>query len=74
MVEFKQLNTDLFPKEKLENFLNNLFTAHESEIIFSVDSNMSFGEYLQNKILSTRFKIMKNGIWINHEKEFIYQT
>lgn len=44
MVEFKQLNTDLFPKEKLENFINNLFTAHESEIIFSVDSNMSFGE------------------------------
>ena len=72
MIQFYQSNTDLFSKGKLENFINHLFIEHESEIIFSFDSNMSFGEYLQNKILIEKLKITKKGIWVNREKEFIY--
>jgi len=72
MIQFYQSNTDLFSKGKLENFINHLFIEHESEIIFSFDSNMTFGEYLQNKILIEKLKITKKGIWVNREKEFIY--
>jgi hypothetical protein len=72
MIEFKQSNEYPFPKEKLENFINNLFIEHESEIIFSFDKNMSYGEYLQNKVFIEKLKITKKGIWINHEKEFVF--
>lgn len=72
MIEFNQSNENSFPKEKLENFLNNLFIEHDSEIIFSFDKTMSFGEYIQNKVLIEKLKITKKGMWINHEKEFIY--
>ncbi|WP_369753693.1 hypothetical protein AB3G34_05370 [Flavobacterium sp. WC2409] len=72
MIEFNQSNENPFPKEKLESVLNNLFIEHESEIIFSFDKNMSYGEYLQSKILIKKLKITKKGIWINHEKEFIF--
>jgi hypothetical protein len=37
MVEFNQSNEYSFPKENLENFINNLFIEHEYEIIFSFD-------------------------------------
>ena len=61
-----------FPKDRLEDLLNNLSTEHESEIIFSFDKNMSYDEYIRNKILIEELKISKKEIWINHEKEFIY--
>ena len=72
MIEFNQSNEYPFPKEELENFINNLFIEHESEIIFSFDKNMSYGEYIQCKIIIEKLKITKKGIWINHEKEFIF--
>ena len=61
-----------FPKDRLEDLLNNLSTTHETEIIFSFDKNMSYDEYIQNKILIEGLKISKKEIWINHEKEFIF--
>lgn len=61
-----------FPKEKLQDFLNNLFIEQETEIIFSFDKNMSYGEYIQAKTLIRNLTIKKKGILINHEKEFVF--
>lgn len=72
MVQFNERNEYDFPKEKLEKFLNNLFIEHECEVIFSFDKNLSYSEYIQDKILIEKLVVKKKGIWINHEKEFIY--
>jgi hypothetical protein len=62
-----------FPKEDLENFINNLrHVEHDMEIIFSFDKNMSYEEYLQDIILIEKLKITKKAITINHEKEFVF--
>jgi biopolymer transport protein ExbD len=72
MIQFYETNEYNFPKEKLEEFLNNLFIEHKSEIIFSYDKNMSYEEYIQNKILVRNLVIKRKGIWINYNQEFIY--
>lgn len=72
MIQFYETKEYDFPKEKLQDFLNNLFIEHESEIIFSFDKNLSFEEYIQNKILIEKLVIKKKGIWINPNIEFIY--
>ncbi len=72
VMQFKETNEYNFPKEKLQDFLNNLFIEHECEIIFSFDKNLSFGEYIQDKILIEKLVVKKKGIWINHNQEFVY--
>ena len=72
MIQFYETNEYDFPKEELQKKLNDLFIEHECEIIFSFDKNLSFGEYIQDKILIEKLVIKKKGIWINREKEFIY--
>jgi len=72
MVQFYETKEYDFPKEKLQDFLNKLFIEYECEIIFSFDKDLSFGEYIQDKILIEKLVIKKKGIWINHDKEFIY--
>lgn len=72
MVQFKETNEYDFSKEKLEEFLNNLFIERECEVVFSFDKSMSYEEYIQDKILIEKLVIKKKGIWINHYKEFIY--
>jgi hypothetical protein len=66
-----KINDDIYSNKELSN-LNNLFIEHECEIIFSFDKNLSFGEYIQDKILIEKLVLKKKGIWINHNKEFIY--
>jgi len=72
MLQFYDTKEYDFPKEKLQDFLNNLFIEHECEIIFSFDKDLSFGEYVQDKTLIEKLVVKKKGIWINHNKEFIY--
>lgn len=72
MVQFNETNEYDFSKVKLEEFLNNLFIEHECEVVFSFDKSMSYEEYIQDKILIENLVIKKKGIWINHNKEFIY--
>ena len=72
MIQFKETNEYDFPKEKLEEFLNNLFIEHECEVIFTFDKNLSYVEYIQDKILIEKLVVKKKGIWINHNKEFIF--
>lgn len=72
MIQFYETNEYDFPKKQLENFLNKMRIEHESEIIFSFDKNISYGEYIQNKILIRSLILKKKGIWINHNKEFIF--
>jgi hypothetical protein len=66
-----KINEEIFSNKELSN-LNNLFIEHECEIIFSFDKNLSFGEYIQDKIMIENLVIKKKGIWINYDKEFIY--
>jgi hypothetical protein len=66
-----KINNDIYSVNELSN-LNNLFIERECEIIFSFDKNLSFGEYIQDKILIKKLVIKKKGIWINHNKEFVY--
>ena len=72
VIQFKETNEYDFSKEKLEEFLNNLFIERECEVVFSFDKSMSYGEYVQDKILIEKLVIKKKGIWINHNKEFIF--
>ena len=67
-----KLNEDVYSISELPNYLNNLFIEHESEIIFSFDSNLSYGEYIQYKILINNLVITKKGIKINRSREFIF--
>jgi hypothetical protein len=71
MVQFYDTKEYDFPKEKLQDFLNNLFVEHECEIMFSFDQDLSFDEYIQDKILIEKLVVKKKGIWINLYKEFI---
>lgn len=65
--------TDLvFSTKELSNYLNNLVTEHKCEIVFSFDKNLSFGEYVQYKILISNLVIKNKNISMNHNKEFIY--
>ncbi|WP_264563861.1 hypothetical protein [Flavobacterium sp. N3904] len=66
-----KINDSIYSVNELSN-LNNLFIERECEIIFSFDKNLSFGEYIQDKILIEKLVIKKKGIWINHNKEFVY--
>lgn len=67
-----QFQNQIFSKNELPNFLNSLFKNQKSIIVFSYDRNMSFGEYVQDKILLENLKINNTTVAINHNKEFIY--
>jgi hypothetical protein len=66
-----KINNDIYSVKELSN-LNNLYNERDCEIIFSFDKNLSFEEYIQYKILIKKLVIKKKGIWINHNKEFVY--
>lgn len=68
---FVKINNTIYSNTQLSK-LNDLFIEHECEIVFSFDKNVSFGEYIQDKILIDKLVVQKKGIWINHKKEFIY--
>jgi hypothetical protein len=65
------VNGFMIVKGKLESFISE-FTGNKNEIIFSFDKNLSFGEYIQDKILIEKLVIKKKGIRINYNKEFVY--
>ena len=67
-----QFNDEIFSKNELPNFLNSLSKNQKSNIVFSYDRNMSFGEYVQDKIFLENLKIINMTVSINYNKEFIY--
>ena len=62
---------DVFSKNELQGFINNLLSQHKSEIVFSYDKGMSFGKYIQYKFF-VKHLITSKGITINSKKEYIY--
>ncbi len=68
LVHFKD---EVFSKNELQGFINNLFIEHKSEIVFSYDKGMSFGKYIQYKFF-VKHLIAPKGITINSKKEYIY--
>lgn len=71
-VKFNDSKSIDFPKEKLQESLDNLVLESETEIFFSFDKNMSFGTYIQNKIFVEKIKSTKKGISFNRKLEYIY--
>ncbi|WP_016989439.1 hypothetical protein [Flavobacterium sp. ACAM 123] len=50
-----QFNYKVFPKNELAKNLNNVFIEHECEVSIFYDKNISFGEYIQDKIFFSEF-------------------
>ena len=69
LVHFKD---EVFSKNELRAFINNLFMEDKSEIVFSYDKGMSFGKYIQYKFFIRKLIITKKGITLNKNKEYIY--
>ncbi|MGV9003622.1 hypothetical protein [Flavobacterium sp.] len=65
-------NNQLVEKPKLEDYLNNLKVEKETEIYVGYDKNLSFEEYLVNRLMIKKVSITKLGLNINYKKEYIY--
>lgn len=62
-----------FPKNNLKPFLDSLVINPKAEIKFSYDKNMTYGDYIQCKILVEKMIQEKiNFVFINNKEEFIY--
>ena len=69
LVHFKD---EVFSKNEVQAFINNLFTEHKSRIVFSYDKGMSFGKYIQYQFFIENLIITKKGVTRNNNKEYIY--
>jgi hypothetical protein len=62
-----------FPKNNLKPFLDSLIINPKAEIKFSYDKNMSYGDYIQCKILVKTIADKKIPfVFINEDEEFIF--
>lgn len=74
---FKANGTILFNNQELKDaelnsYLNNLKTKHETELVVGYDQNLSFENYLKNRLIAKEIIITKLGLSIDYSKEFIY--
>lgn len=62
-----------FPKNNLKPFLDSLVINPKAEIKFSYDKNMTYGDYIQCKILVKTIIDQKIPlVFINEEEEFVF--
>jgi hypothetical protein len=62
-----------FPKNNLKPFLDSLVINPKAEIKFSYDKNMTYGDYIQCKILVKAIIDQKIPlVFINEEEEFVF--
>ncbi|MEO6174895.1 MAG: hypothetical protein ABIP27_07075 [Flavobacterium circumlabens] len=62
-----------FPKNNLKPFLDSLVINPKAEIKFSYDKNMTYGDYIQCKILVKTIIDKKIPlVFINEEEEFVF--
>jgi hypothetical protein len=59
-------------KEELQNYLDSLSSDKPNKIIFCFAKDLSYGNYIQDKILIEKLVIKRTGIWVNRIQEFIY--
>ncbi len=62
----------VFSKNELGDFINNLSVDNKSKIFFSFDKGMSFGKYIEYEFFLKQMVITKKGIVINNNLEYIY--
>lgn len=73
MIEYRGRKTYDFPKDNLKPFLDSLIINPKAEIVFSYDKKMTFGNYIQCKILVKKIVDKKIPfVFISEEKEYIY--
>lgn len=65
-------NEQIFSKNELQNFINNLLIERKTEIVFAYDKGMSFGKYIEYEFFIKNILITKKGISINHNFKYIY--
>lgn len=66
-------NTYDFPRNDLRAFIDSLNINPKAEIKFSYDKNMTYGDYIQCKILVEKvMQTKKDYVYINKNKEFIF--
>lgn len=61
-----KFNSQLLKKDELQGYINNLMIENKSEIFVSFDKNLSYDEYIKNKIFINSIKITKKGILISN--------
>ena len=73
MIKYSGRKTYDFPKNDLPKFLDSLIINPKAEIKFSYDKNMTFGTYIQCKILVKTIADKKIPfVFINQEEEFVF--
>ena len=72
-VQYTEKENYFFPKNELGKFLDSLIINPKAQITFSFDKNMSYGEYIQSKILLEKIVLKQEGlVFLNKEQEFIF--
>jgi hypothetical protein len=66
-----RIGGDIFSRNELQNFLDKLAITNRISLKFAYDKQMSFGKYIETKLFVQKL-IVKNGITINHNLEYIY--
>ncbi|MDL2143163.1 hypothetical protein QQY79_11585 [Flavobacterium tructae] len=73
MIRYSGRKTYDFPKNDLPKFLDSLIINPKAEIKFSYDKNMTFGTYIQCKILVKTIADKKIPfVFINQKEEFVF--
>ncbi|WP_281234249.1 hypothetical protein [Flavobacterium gelatinilyticum] len=73
MIKYSGKKTYDFPKSNLKPFLDSLVINPKAQITFSYDKNMSYGDYMQCKILLKTIIDKKIPfVFINEEEEFVF--
>ncbi|MEO8534198.1 MAG: hypothetical protein ABI441_10620 [Flavobacterium sp.] len=73
MIQYSGRKIYDFPKSNLKRFLDSLVINPKAEIKFSYDKNMTYGNYIQCKILVEEIVQKKiKYVFINCEEEFIF--
>lgn len=73
MIQYSGRKTYDFPKNDLPKFLDSLIINPKAQITFSYNKNMSFGEYIQCKILVKSVIDKKIPfVFINEQEEFVF--
>ena len=73
MIQYSGRKTYDFPKSNLKPFLDSLVINPKAQITFSYDKNMSYGDYIQSKILVKSIIDKKIPfVFINEDEEFVF--
>jgi len=65
------VNNVIVKRDEIQNYLNSLPSDKPNKFIFCFDKQMSFGNYIQNKILIQSLKFPVHNVNLTN-KEFVY--